>query len=70
MLTVFLGIGLMMVFAALMSLGLMIKGKPIEGTCASQSKLLSEDGTCMACGKEVGSCENDLPEINKMTAKS
>lgn len=57
---IFLAIGLMIVFVLLMSVGLFLKGKPIERTCASQNPLLAnDDGTCSFCGQDVNSCENE-----------
>ncbi|MDX2302245.1 MAG: hypothetical protein NW226_05560 [Microscillaceae bacterium] len=65
-LTIMLAIGAMGIFALFLSLGLIFKGKPLQGTCASQSAALAADGiTCGVCGKAVGSCENtDLDKIS------
>lgn len=58
--------GAIAIFATLMSVGLLIKGKALTGTCASQNAaLLGGDGTCGVCGQAVGSCENETS--NKKT---
>lgn len=65
MLTFFLTLGVLVLFATLMSVGLIFKGKALQGTCASQSAALMEDGvTCGVCGKAVGSCESDTETEN------
>lgn len=59
MATILLGMALVGIFAILMSTGLIVRGKEIKGTCASQNPLLmKEGGTCGACGKPVENCEN------------
>lgn len=64
--TVILAIGVMILFAVLMSVGLLIRGKEIKGTCASQNPLLLKNGVeCGVCGKPVGSCETDTKEDNR-----
>lgn len=65
LLTILLSLAGVASFVLLMSVGLLFKGKALEGTCASQSKLLNEDGMCGFCGKEVGTCEND-PKKEKL----
>jgi len=52
---------------AIMAIGLIIKRKPIKGTCASLSNLTAS-GECVVCGKkpEVDSvCETDSPAALK-----
>jgi len=67
--TVILAIGVMVLFAVLMSVGLLIRGKEIKGTCASQNPLLLKNGVeCGACGKPVGSCENKAKDDQKLAA--
>jgi hypothetical protein len=58
MLTFLVTLGGLALFVVLMSVGLIFKGKALQGTCASQSSLLN-DGTCSFCGKPAGSCENE-----------
>jgi hypothetical protein len=58
--TILAAIGIMGFFAVAMSAGLLIKGKELKGTCASQNPALLKHGIqCSVCGKEVGSCENE-----------
>jgi hypothetical protein len=60
MVTILLGIGFMLIFGLSLGLSLVIKGKPLQGTCASQSAALAKDGiTCSVCGKMPGSCTED-----------
>lgn len=67
--TVVLAISVMVLFAVLMSTGLLIRGKEIKGTCASQNPLLLKDGVeCGVCGKPVGSCENESKDDKLATA--
>jgi len=57
MVTILFGIGFMLVFGLSLGLSLVVKGKPLQGTCASQSAALAKDGiTCSVCGKMPGSC--------------
>ena len=45
---------ILVAFSAL-AIGLIIKNKPIEGSCGGV--MTSEDGTCSICGKtEINSC--------------
>lgn len=63
-LTIILTIGIMAMFAISMSVGLLIKGKELKGTCASQNPALLKDGIyCGACGKTVDSCENEVKTV-------
>ncbi len=67
-LTLILSLAGVSAFVLLMSVGLLIKGKPLTGTCASQNATLNQNGVCGVCGQSVGSCENestpqDFPEI-------
>ena len=68
MATVLLGMTLVGLFAILMSIGLIVRGKEIKGTCASQNPMLLKDGvTCGACGKPVGDCKNkEKQELEKV----
>ncbi|WP_299454273.1 hypothetical protein [uncultured Microscilla sp.] len=67
--TVVLAIAVMILFAVLMSIGLLIRGKEIKGTCASQNPLLLKDGVeCGVCGKPVGACENETKDDQIATA--
>ncbi len=60
LLTLLFTLGAVALFAILMSVGLLIKGKALEGTCASQSQALyGKGGTCGVCGQAVGSCQTD-----------
>ncbi len=64
MITILFSLAVMGLFVIALSLGLLIKGKELKGTCASQSGALAEKGiVCGVCGKEVGTCETDLSKI-------
>jgi hypothetical protein len=76
MITIFISIGVMIMFATLLSLGLLIKGQELKGTCASRNVLLNGEGAvCGLCGKiPDGNCDNDtktnqnlgdMPKIKK-----
>ena len=76
MLVVFISVGVMIMFAVLMSLGLLIKGQELKGTCASRNVLLNGEGAvCGLCGKiPDGNCDNNektnqnlvnMPKIGK-----
>ncbi|NJO02234.1 MAG: hypothetical protein HC880_11595 [Bacteroidia bacterium] len=68
-LTLLLTLGVMVLFVVLMSTGLLIRGKALSGTCASQNPALLKDGiSCSVCGKTVGSCETTDLEAQKTTA--
>jgi len=59
--TILLSLAVMGFFVLALSLGLLIKGKELKGTCASQSQALADKGiVCSVCGKEVGSCETEM----------
>ncbi|GAB4406195.1 MAG: hypothetical protein OHK0053_32370 [Microscillaceae bacterium] len=61
-------LGAIALFALLMSVGLLLKGKPLEGTCASKNAVLGLGGTCSVCGQAVGSCETDAqPEQEEVS---
>ncbi|TAG04353.1 MAG: hypothetical protein EAZ44_04815 [Cytophagia bacterium] len=65
MLTILLSVGVMIAFAVLMSLGLLLGGKELKGTCASKNVALSGTGTvCNVCGQTPGSCDNEKDEKN------
>jgi len=52
---------------AIMAVGMIIKKKPIKGTCASLSNL-TVDGECVVCGKKPeadDACEPDTPAALK-----
>ncbi len=81
MVTILVGIGLIGVFFALMSVRLiLLKNGEFKGTCASQSPFLQQEGViCNVCGKAPINCENkenqgekvfDFPEIKKKTTLS
>ncbi|NJL15291.1 MAG: hypothetical protein HC913_21315 [Microscillaceae bacterium] len=61
-------LGAIALFALLMSVGLLLKGKPLEGTCASKNAVLGLGGTCSVCGQAVGSCETETSPEQKETA--
>jgi hypothetical protein len=76
MITILLAVGVMIAFALLMSVGLLIKGKELKGTCASKNVAISGEGAvCSLCGQvPTGNCESennknkklvDLPIIQK-----
>ncbi len=80
MITVLISIGVMMLFATLLSLGLLIKGQELKGTCASRNVLLNGEGAvCGLCGKiPDGNCDNNnktnqnsgnMPEITPKIKK-
>ena len=57
-------------FVVFMSVGLIIKGKELKGTCASKNALVfGNDGTCSICGQEMGSCKNE-DDLKMETVKS
>jgi hypothetical protein len=56
---ILVAIGGLAIFATLMSVGLLIKGKELKGTCATQSAQFGDGDTCGMCGKPVGACENE-----------
>ncbi|TAF68284.1 MAG: hypothetical protein EAZ55_00240 [Cytophagales bacterium] len=69
MTTIILGVVFMGVFALLMSVGLLVRGKELKGTCASQNPELAKLGIeCTVCGKVVGSCENEEANLKKISA--
>lgn len=57
--TILISIAAVGIFATLMSVGLLLKGKELKGTCASQSAQFGNGETCGMCGKPVGACENE-----------
>lgn len=63
LINILVAIGGLAIFATLMSVGLLIKGKELKGTCASQSAQFGDGDTCGMCGKPVGACENE-PKVN------
>ncbi len=73
MFIILVSVGVMMAFAVLMSLGLLITGKELKGTCASRNvALYGEGAVCGMCGKVPdGNCENktenigNFPEIKR-----
>ncbi|WP_154658252.1 hypothetical protein [Eisenibacter elegans] len=68
LMTIGLAIGIMLMFAVMLNIGLIFRNKPLTGTCASKSAVLLENGiTCGVCGKEVGTCETELPSTKKNT---
>ncbi len=65
MITILLSIGVMILFAVFMSLGLILGGKELKGTCASKNVALSGTGAvCGVCGQTAGSCDNEKEEKN------
>lgn len=55
---------LMLVFA-MMAVGLILRGKPIKGTCASLSNIGMKEG-CEICGGDADKCESSkttLPSV-------
>jgi len=75
MVTILLGIGIIGLFFALMSVRLLLlKNGQFKGTCASQNPYLNKDGaTCGYCGKSVTpgeSCASDEKnEVEKVLEK-
>lgn len=65
MVTILVGIGLIGLFFALMSVRLIfLKNGEFKGTCASQSPFLQQEGVvCSVCGKAPSDCENQ--DINE-----
>jgi hypothetical protein len=64
-LTILLSIGAMGIFVLFMSLGLLIKGKELKGTCASKNAaLFGEDAVCSFCGQTAGSCDTEKSQEN------
>jgi hypothetical protein len=48
----------MLLFFALMGIGLIVARKPIKGTCASLSAI-DIGGPCEICGGDTAKCENN-----------
>ncbi|EIM73682.1 hypothetical protein A3SI_17324 [Nitritalea halalkaliphila LW7] len=74
MTTLYLTLGLIGLFFAMMSVRLLfLKNGEFKGTCASQNPFLNKDGgTCSYCGKNVdadSSCGNPDNEVDKVLAK-
>ncbi len=65
---ILVAIGGLAIFAILMSVGLLIKGKELKGTCASQSAQFGNGDTCGMCGKPVGACDNEPKKENQAQA--
>ncbi|MCU0447765.1 MAG: hypothetical protein MUE85_22935 [Microscillaceae bacterium] len=72
MLTIIFAVAAMGIFVVFMSLGLLIRGKEIKGTCASKNAaLFGEDAVCGFCGQTAGSCDTENSKENpKTTAAS
>lgn len=67
-LTLLLTIGSVGLFAILMSVGLLTRGKELKGTCASQNAtLFGDDSTCGLCGKPVGTCDEEPKKSDLQT---
>jgi len=63
MTTFILSFMVLVVVMVIMAIGLIVRRKPIKGTCASLSQL-SEDGECAVCGRkkdEISNCEGSSP---------
>lgn len=53
----------MVLFAVFMSLGLLLGGKELKGTCASKNVALAGTGeVCSVCGQDPNKCENKKEE--------
>jgi hypothetical protein len=64
-LTILLSIGAMAIFVLFMSVGLLIKGKEIKGTCASKNAaLFGEEAVCSFCGQTAGACDAEKSKEN------
>lgn len=68
MATLWLTLGLVAAFFALMSIRLIIKKEEFKGTCASQNPFLKKQGISCGCG-DSGSCKRELTEVEKVLAK-
>jgi len=69
MTTILVGIGLIGLFFALMSVRLIfLKNGEFKGTCASQSPFLQKEGVvCNVCGKAPSDCDNQDSEDKPVT---
>lgn len=47
---------LFVVFFAAMALGVILRGKPLQGSCGGAATLMGEK-TCGACGRDPHTCE-------------
>jgi len=51
-----LALVLFLVFFAAMALGVMLKGKPLAGSCGGAAALMGEK-SCTFCGRDASTCE-------------
>ncbi len=58
--------GVFALFFGMMALGLVIKNKPLKGSCGGVAKLMGNEN-CEICGGDPNKCEEtaDTKEINK-----
>jgi len=47
---------LFLVFFGAMALGLMLRGKPLQGSCGGVAALMGEK-SCQYCGRDASTCE-------------
>ncbi|MEZ5643980.1 MAG: (Na+)-NQR maturation NqrM [Burkholderiaceae bacterium] len=53
---ILLAIVLFLVFFAAMALGVILKGKPLQGSCGGAATLMGEK-SCTFCGRDASTCE-------------
>jgi hypothetical protein len=53
---ILLALLLFLVFFAAMALGVLLKGKPLQGSCGGAATLMGEK-SCSFCGRDASTCE-------------
>ena len=58
---ILLALLLFLVFFAAMALGVLLKGKPLQGSCGGAATLMGEK-SCSFCGRDASTCERKSAE--------
>ena len=60
--TFLLALGLVLLLIAGMSIGVIFGRKPISGSCGGVGSQIGGGSGCSVCGRESGTCDDDLEE--------